>query len=64
MWKWRKALAVTAPTVLLAAWMVPATAEGFLVELPATPEPAVMLLAGIFLNSAAAAIRRATPVKA
>jgi hypothetical protein len=61
MWKWRKALAVTAPTVLLAAWMVPPTAEGLLVDLPAAPEPAVMLLAGIFLIGTAAAIRRTHP---
>lgn len=63
MWKWRKALAVTAATVVVAAWTVPPSTGGLLVNLPATPDSAVTLLAGIFLISMAAAIRRATATK-
>jgi hypothetical protein len=58
MWKFGKVLAVAAPTVLMAVWMVPATSTAGLVEVPATPEPAAMMLAGAGLLAAASALRR------
>lgn len=63
MWKSTKALAMTAPTSLLAAWMVPPPAAEILGELPAAPEPVVIMLVGTGLISMAWAIRRATPAK-
>jgi hypothetical protein len=61
MWKWRKAVAVTAPTALLAVWMLPPAGAQLLGDLPSTPEPAAMVLVGVFLIGMASAIRRGTP---
>jgi MYXO-CTERM domain-containing protein len=58
MWKYGKALAVAAPTALMAVWMVPTSSAALPVEVPATPEPAAMMLAGLGLLAAASALRR------
>ena len=63
MWNWRKAVAVSAPTALLAVWMLSPSGSRLLADLPAAPEPAAMVLVGVLLISMASAIRRGSPGK-